>query len=312
MRVYIKYKNEMKAVYLFLFILVLIPIQVCNAQVGINTEPKPGTILHLKTNDGDVIVNSNTGNLGINTDNPTEKLHVNGNSKVIGNTNVEQKIMVNGKTQVDGSVTNVKTPEHIPSAALEIVKDPTNPNLPTGKIEGGGFADGHVLTADSAGNATWTPLRPEFKIVGIDENGDLLPLYDDQAAAGARKIWIPAGTLKNITHNPLTLDKGRWLILAKYSTRRYNSPATSPDMLYTQLKSYPAEPGRENEIRVETTFGIQPEQSGYSVCLPTLFYITYVEETRVFNIYSMPVGNGVDGYSDRGGTYFCAIKLSDN
>ncbi|GEM_PF-2685934 len=301
----------------FLMMFCICSAFVCKAQVGINAEPENGQMFRVHTSEGEVVVRSDNGNLGIGTTSPQEKVHVEGNSRIEGDVTIGKDLILDGKGLVKESV-SLKNGGG--SAVLEIVKDASH-TVSAGKIESDiDFSQNkYYLSSDEFGNAEWALLRPKAEIVGRDENKALKPLYTGTVGASG---GIVGTGYTDITSNPITLTKGRWLILAKYSTQA-STNNLSPSMIYTRLVSYPGQPKTPSgtgffpnsipaDASVEIEFGVQPEQNGSSVALPQLFYEVHIDETKTFEIQSKRKdGNGFRLYGTRRGSFFIAIRLSD-
>lgn len=311
----------MKHYYLFLFLLFLIPFT-SKAQVGIETDPEKGSILHIKGTDTDVIVDSLTGRvgLGVSRNSLQEKLEVKGNTFVEGTVNIDGKLILNEKSLIRDSLSTITTAGYNPASALEIID--TTGTMPAMIIEDTDFNAGKYIMTDAEGNAVWKNLTPPLEIAGFDNvNKVMMPLHNLPLSSGE---WIvPATSYSNnaneyldisnytdITHNPLILTKGRWLILAQYRTLAVTNNQ-SPAMIYTALVSRPN--GSTGSFKKEMVFGVQPEQRGDSRGTPQLFTVIRVEEETEFRIFSLSIRYRykLQKNTAKSSSFFGALRLSE-
>jgi len=312
----------MKTYIIFLFTFFILSIQISLAQVGVGTSPEEGSIFHVKGKTSDLIIDSVTGRVGIGVDlkDLQEKLEVKGNTTINGIVNIDGNIILNNKGLIKDSLTNVADPSHRPNAVLEIIQpDNSKPGI---IIEDTDFSKDKYLMSDMNGNAMWQSLRAPFEIVGFDDATKtpkplyILPATGNLVVTGTpysstADEFLDISRYTDITHNPLILSKGKWLILAQYTTRA-SIDNQSPGMIYTSLVSKPV--NGNSDYKKETVFGVQPEQNGWSIGTPQLFTIVTVKEETEFRIRSLSMLRSVrllDVSASSPGSFFCAVKLSE-
>ena len=171
------------------------------AQVGVNTE-NPQQLLHIKGTSSDVVVGTSTGNLGVGTINPSQKLDVAGNVNVSDGVKIDQNatpanIGVGTITPAAGTLLHLKT---------DTTENVIRLNDTSAK------ETGFLMTTDASGYAYWDALRPLSSVVGKRSNCITagLGVKDDNYKEGNVQVTTTA--------NNLVLPPGKWLIFARVET----------------------------------------------------------------------------------------------
>ena len=175
-------------------------------------------------------------------------------------------------------------------------------------------------------DATATSSKLQF-IDGKESSGMLLGSLDNQGTLG----WVPLaplasvvqGSLRNgisiqadyppldITSQSLTLPAGKWLIMAKYSSKMtYTTQNVMYSWIYLQKKG-----ASEASFSTVNCVGAQPEikSAGYAYATPQVSYLATISETTVFRVYannsSNPSPLKPQTTDEFGGSHFYAIRL---
>ena len=266
---------------------------VCNAQVGINTQT-PAGMLHVKGTTGtnnDVVVKETTGNVGIGTTNPTEKLHVVGNAKegAISTNNMDA-----GRTLVKGK-TGLGTTS--PTAKVEVVGTSTN----AVRIEGNSNPTSYVMTSDADGIGTWRYLRPDSeKRDGTIRGGN---------GSSTSTRLNPANSYIEISTARLTLGKGKWLIVARGILYRASTGASH--FVEMALMEGTTSLTTLYEVGVVTRYATGSPK----IAIPQISAIIHNQDNanKTYSVHAKATESNYYTYNDATNLspYFYAIKLDD-
>lgn len=191
-----------------IFIISLLVTAYVNGQTGVFT-PNPQGTLHIdpkKDTNGsaniqdDFIINSATGNVGLGIiPSTTEKLLIDGNSKITGNSTKKANEIIeqNAVTEKLG-VSDAVNPTHR-------IHIKTNEEK-LFRLSDGSEKTGSLLTTDTNGNVYWEPMKPLASIV----EGSL-----------KHNVRITSGGSGNtdVTDKPLVLTPGKWMVFARAVTK---------------------------------------------------------------------------------------------
>lgn len=303
------------------------------SQVGVNTSQPQGTF-HIDatgtgTDSGSVIV-TDSGNTGVGTLTPTQKLEVNGNMQVAltdsvkGNLTVDNKIIVNGNLRLTTSSSDQDLENLSSFSKLEIIGDQPK--------EGFRFDDGSQLENNEPtlvemvptfGKNTTTNLAGWFNLKSITDIRDAQLL--DGVFIHKLKNVLDQDSLVDITEpSGLVLDRGIWLIMASIPTDNNGSvDGTTPTRGY-YVYMHLLEDGTGTTFNAaKATIGSPTESdggnpNGYGVSTPQLMYMLKVNnDNTTYRIrLSTSIGNNSETVNTRyrtntayGDPYFFAVKL---
>ncbi len=278
-------------------------ITICNAQIGVNIEnpqgmlhidPKQNTTINPAGGFQDDVVIDYEGNMGIGTLTSSEKLHVEGDTRITKNTEIGGNLKVAGSMLVKRQI-NLGDEEAI--AKIEVVSNDIESGM---RIEGATSNSGKYLTSDENGIGTWKYVRPN----SVFEEG---VLNDETNSVTVSTNKGGADAYINITKTSLKLDKGKWLITAKCILHTPYGGSVPELYVWMCLK--------ENGSVVNEV-GIQPEASGARISTPQVMYIAHITEPKEYTIGVYTVSNTVfKTYGGNGSFFgqphFYAIKLDD-
>lgn len=173
------------------------------------------------------------------------------------------------------------------------------------RISGSGEAPDYLLTSDANGNATWQPLKPLSSIV----MGNIYNNYSFNKSQGQDDPRIS---------DNMTLGKGKWLIMGKFTATR-TTKDTASKVLYT----YVALKYRDsfNQEVTATIVGSLPEQDAYNSGLlystPQFFYYVELDNPRTFYITAgtsaseSPHNTDNRTTTEYGGSHFYALRIDN-
>ena len=230
-------------------------------QVGINTE-SPTQPLHINggsTGTTDDVVVTSAGTVGVGTDSPDAalKLDVRGNASVSGNVRVGENKTVGGNLSVSKigiGTENPATPVHI-AAGSE----------PALRLADGTQGDGYLLTSDTGGNAFWGALRPmssriEGRIDSVRVNNESDPLITSQSLTLAPGKWlifarvVTAGSNMSGLYMYLYLREGTTMVNKVGAYCETNSPyKTVNQLMYLAEVPYTQPGGRQYSLHLSTS-----------------------------------------------------------
>lgn len=174
------------------------------------------------------------------------------------------------------------------------------------RISGSGEAPDYLLTSDALGNATWQPLKPLSSVV-------MGTIYDNFSFNKSQGQPDP-----KISDN-MTLGKGKWLIMGKFTATR-TTKDTASKVLYTYvaLKYRNA----SNQEVTATIVGSLPEQDAYGssnllYSTPQFFYYVELDSPRTFYITAgtsaseSPHNTDNRTTTEYGGSHFYALRIDN-
>lgn len=175
-----------------------------------------------------------------------------------------------------------------PNTKIEVKSD-----TPDGlRISNSGEKPDYLMASDASGNGTWKPLKPLSSIV----SGTIYNNVDFKNSAG--------GYVR--VSDELTLPKGKWLIMAKFTAKR---DRVNGLYIYGELNYLTSTGSTKTAVNI----GTLPEQTvSNSTCYatPQIFYYTELTENTTFWV-SARTSHDKENVtsSDYGGGYFYAIRI---
>ncbi len=186
------------------------------------------------------------GNVGIGTTTPTDKLHVNGKTRLVGNSNFTLPLTTSNDLAIETGITNrrllfggnpngytIQSTELSSGGSTPLSLNPYGANvgigttIPTEKLEVNGSIKitdgtqgaGKVLTSDAAGKASWNTLAPKA-VSGNLQSGNVTWTTDNLYHYIGYSVVIPSGRS--------TVSVGVNMICANmnYFTSRLSSSST--------------------------------------------------------------------------------------
>lgn len=289
-------------------------------RLGINTH-NPKDIFHIdgqgNTDEANItsddIIFTTDGKMGIGTLTPTETLDIAGKVKNTGNLETSNLLLNSGNTAViHGKVTTLNEAITNATASLEVNSlKIDDPNLNQNKY----------ATSDENGNIYWDYQRTDSKIVGLDANGEPIPLYNPGNTKKIHKIY-GTDTDIDITDNSLVLSKGKWLIICKYVCRSsWNGSGSfngSNMLVWASLRAKATSNTDAfvfNNSAEKVRYGFKPESSGWNIVTPQFTYLAQIDEETEFKVFSLisvdsPEYYTLDEFGSKG-SLFVAINLDD-
>lgn len=293
------------------------------SQVSINTEKIKGAFyidaLGNDAEQGSVIV-SNTGNLGIGTTSPSEKIEVNGNilihkkDTILGNALLTNNIVSLDTLRINNStkLTNLNKT----TSRLELVSDNVG--------EAFRFDNGTQVINNIPSLSEMIPVLTKNSTTGLVEWQNLPSVTQVRVGEllDKKRIATSNASRVNITSSTgrLTLDKGLWLVLAATSTDN-NATNTSTGGFYVYMNLIQANDDTSTGTLIAQV-GYPTEYSsagviGYGVSTPQLIYPLYVDADNTQYRIDLSTSAGTAGRAPQyqtstsyiGGSYFYAIKL---
>jgi hypothetical protein len=193
-----------------------------------------------------------------------------------------------------------------PARSLEV--NNTSSSVKGLRISNSGEGPDYLLASDANGNGTWQPLKPLSSIV----KGEI-----DNNISFNKNSGEPDPV---ISSQNITLDKGKWLIMAKFTAKRSGGANTESSIgLYTYGALRYKDTANNEQIAI--SIGTLAEQLDSSIdryATPQIFYYVELAAADAPRTYYITAGTSASESphnsnnwttSEYGGSYFYAIRI---